>query len=99
MEVNRPAGSYEFFATETKRYQDELAAAEDKLRNFSLKNGVAAPDQITTNLTLQVATSVGIQHAAEQAIAGDTKRIQDDHAQMAKIPERTKHGTVLFYSR
>lgn len=87
--VHRPAGSYEFFVRETNRYQGELAQAEAKLRDFSKKNGVAAPDVQRTNLALQVAESVGLQHVAEQAIAADQQRIQNDRAQMQGMPQRS----------
>ncbi len=76
--VHRPAGSYEFFAQETDKYHQELEAAEDKLRQFGTQNSVAAPDEVRTDLALQVAQSLGQQHATEQAIAADEDRIASD---------------------
>jgi polysaccharide biosynthesis protein PslE len=87
--VHRPTGSYEFFARETQKYQADLEDAETRLRNFSRQNGVAAPDVQRTNLALQAAESVGLQHVAEQAIAADTERIQDDQEQMKATPQRS----------
>ncbi|MBB6145192.1 uncharacterized protein involved in exopolysaccharide biosynthesis [Silvibacterium bohemicum] len=87
--VHRPAGSYDFFAHETQRYKDELDSAEAKLRNFSRENDVAAPDLQRTNLALQVATSIGIQHLAEQAIASDEERVRNDQSQLTSTPQRS----------
>lgn len=87
--VHRPAGSYEFFAEETQKYHDDLENAERKLRDFGRQNTVAAPDQQRTDLSTQVADSVGLLHLAEQAIAGDEERIQDDRRQMNATPQRS----------
>ena len=87
--VHRSAGSTEFFARETQEYKDKLADVEGKLKNFGTVNGVAAPDLERTNLALDVATSVGLQHTAEQAIAADQQRIRSDQDQMQKTPERS----------
>jgi uncharacterized protein involved in exopolysaccharide biosynthesis len=86
--VHRPAGSYEFFAEETQKYHDELQDAERKLRKFGLQNAVAAPDQQRTDLSAQVAASVGMLHLAEQSIAADEERIKDDRRQMQATPQR-----------
>ena len=86
--VHRPAGSYDFFANQTNKYKDELAAAETKLRDFSRNGGVAAPDIQRTNLALQLADSVGIQHLAEQTVAADEQRIVSDQDQLRTIPQR-----------
>jgi uncharacterized protein involved in exopolysaccharide biosynthesis len=86
--VHRPAGSYEFFAEETQKYHDELEDAEKKLRDFGLQNAVAAPDEQRTDLSTQVADSVGLVHLAEQSIAADEERIKDDREQMTATPQR-----------
>jgi len=86
--VHRPAGSYEFFAEETQKYHDELENAEKKLRDFGLQNAVAAPDEQRTDLSTQVADSVGLVHLAEQSIAADEERIKDDREQMTATPQR-----------
>jgi uncharacterized protein involved in exopolysaccharide biosynthesis len=87
--VHRPAGSYDFFAGQTDKYQKELEDAEGKLRTFAKQNGTAAPDVQRTNMALQLANSIGAQHAAEQAIAADEKRIQNDREQMSATPQRS----------
>jgi uncharacterized protein involved in exopolysaccharide biosynthesis len=87
--VHRPAGSYEFFAAETKKYHDQLENAEDKLRNFGRQNAVADPNDQQTALAGQVADSVGLMHAAEQSIAGDEERIKNDRQEMTATPQRS----------
>jgi uncharacterized protein involved in exopolysaccharide biosynthesis len=86
--VHRPAGSYQFFAKETQKYHDELENAESKLRQFGKQNGVAAPEEQRTNLALQAANSVGLQHLAEQSIAADEERIRNDQKQIGVTPPR-----------
>ena len=39
-------------------------------------------------MAAQVATSVGLLHAAEQSIAADQERIKDDLRQMSATPQR-----------
>jgi len=87
--VHRPAGSYEFFATETQKYHDDLQNAEQKLRDFGRQNAIAAPDEQRTQLAGQVANSVGTLHATEQQIAADEERIQDDRRQLQSTPQRS----------
>jgi len=87
--VHRPAGSYEFFATETDKYHAELEKAEQNLRNFGRQYEIAAPDEQRTQLAAQVATSVGLLHQAEQSVAGDEDRIKDDRKQMGATPQRS----------
>jgi uncharacterized protein involved in exopolysaccharide biosynthesis len=86
--VHRPAGSYEFFARETERYREALQQAEANLRDFENRGRIAAPEAQETNLALQVANSVGLMHAAEQAAVADDERIRNDRQQMSKIPQR-----------
>jgi uncharacterized protein involved in exopolysaccharide biosynthesis len=87
--VHRPAGSYEFFARETQRYHDALQQAEANLRELESRKQIAAPDAQETNLAVQVATSVGLMHAAEQSLAADNERMKNDREQMSKTPQRS----------
>jgi uncharacterized protein involved in exopolysaccharide biosynthesis len=89
VEVHRPAGSYEFFAGETQRYHDALEKSEANLRDLASRSGVAAPDEQRTNLALQVGTSIGLLHLAEQSLAGDEERMANDALQMEKTPPRS----------
>jgi uncharacterized protein involved in exopolysaccharide biosynthesis len=87
--VHRPAGSYQFFATETQKYKDELEQAEQKLRDFGRKNATAAPGEQRTQLANDVAESVAQLHLAEQAIAADKERIHSDYQQLRATPQRS----------
>jgi uncharacterized protein involved in exopolysaccharide biosynthesis len=87
--VHRPAGSYEFFARETERYHDALGQAEANLRDLDSRNKLAAPDAQETNVGLQVGTSIGLMHLAEQSLAADDERIRSDQQQMSKTPQRS----------
>ena len=87
--VHRPAGSYEFFARETQRYHDALEQAEANLRDLDSRNKIAAPDAQQTNVALQVGTSIGLMHLAEQSLAADDERIRSDQQQMRKTPQRS----------
>jgi uncharacterized protein involved in exopolysaccharide biosynthesis len=87
--VHRPAGSYEFFAHETQRYHDALQQAEANLRDVENRTQIAAPDAQETNLALQVATSVGLMHLAEQSLAADDERMKNDRQQMSRTPQRS----------
>jgi uncharacterized protein involved in exopolysaccharide biosynthesis len=89
MAVHRPPGSFEFFAGETDRYRTALEAAEGNLRNLGQITGIAAPEAQLTNLALQVATSTGQLHTAEQTLAADEERIRSDQAQMNATPQRS----------
>jgi uncharacterized protein involved in exopolysaccharide biosynthesis len=87
--VHRPAGSYDFFARETQRYHDALTQAEADLRGLENRNQIAAPDAQETNLALQVTTSIGFMHVAEQSLAADDERMRNDRQQMRKTSQRS----------
>lgn len=91
--VHRPPGSYEFFAQETQKYQKALEDSETRLRQFGKQQGSAAPDLERTNLAVQVTSSIGQLHQAEEVIAADQQRIRSDQQQMQVTPARseTKH--------
>ncbi len=87
--VHRPQGSYEFFAAETDRYKKALDDSEARLRGFIKTSGGAAPDIERTDLDVQLANSIGQQHATQQAIAADQMRIRSDQEQMKSTPPRS----------
>jgi uncharacterized protein involved in exopolysaccharide biosynthesis len=89
LDVNRPHGSYSFFASETDKYQQALANSEARLADFSKTLGVAAPDVERTDLAQQVANAVGALESARQVIDADKSRIVDETARMKVTPERS----------
>ncbi|MFZ3217903.1 MAG: hypothetical protein WA192_17725 [Candidatus Acidiferrales bacterium] len=89
LQLQRPAGSSDFFAQETEKYRQALAESEDRLTDFSRTEGVAAPDILRTDMAGQVATSQASLYQAKQAIAADEKRIESINEQMKSTPERS----------
>ena len=78
LQLQRPAGTSDFFTQETEKYREALADSEAKLAEFSRTAGVAAPDILRTDMAGQVATSEAALYQAKQLIAADEKRI-DEH--------------------
>ena len=87
--VQRPAGSYDFFAKETDKYQKALQESEIRLADFGRVEGSAAPDVVRTDLAQQVATSIAALHQAQQAASADEQRIRNEEAQLKETPARS----------
>jgi polysaccharide biosynthesis transport protein len=89
LQLQRPAGSSDFFAQETEKYKQALADSEAKLSQFSRTEGVAAPEILRTDMAGQVATSQAALYTAQQAIAADMKRIENIKEQLKSTPARS----------
>ena len=89
LQLQRPAGSSDFFAQETEKYRQALAESEKRLVEFSEKQQVAAPDLVRTDTALQLTTAQASLYQAQQAIAADQKRIENVKTQMAVTPARS----------
>jgi uncharacterized protein involved in exopolysaccharide biosynthesis len=87
--VQRPTGSYDFFATETEKYKQALADSEQRLANFGTQRGIVAPDIQRTDMAQKVVNSVASLQQAHQAISADEQRIRAEEAQMKATPERS----------
>jgi uncharacterized protein involved in exopolysaccharide biosynthesis len=87
--VQRPTGSYDFFAKETDKYRQSLADSEQRLANFGKQQGIVAPDIQRTDMAQQVVNSIASLHQAHQAIAADEQRIQADESQLKVTPVRS----------
>ena len=92
--VQRPTGSYDFFATETEKYKQSLAGSEQRLADFGKQQGIAAPDIERTDMAQQVVASVARFHATHQAIAADEQRMRADESQLKATPARS--STVVI---
>ena len=92
--LERPAGSFDFFAQETEKYRQALANSEKRLTEFSQTEKVAAPDMLRTDMAQQLATSEASLYQAQQAIAADQKRIDNVKAQIASTPARSSTSEV-----
>lgn len=89
VQLQRPAGSTDFFADQTSKYQQSLALSEAKLAGFSKEQGVAAPDVLRGFMAQQAATSEANLYQTQQLIAAEKRRLQDIDEQMKKIPQRS----------
>jgi succinoglycan biosynthesis transport protein ExoP len=94
LQLQRPAGSSDFFTQETEKYRQALAESEKKLVAFSADQRVAAPDLVRTDMAQQLALSESNLYQAQQSIAADQKRIDNVKAQMAATPARSSTTEV-----
>ena len=87
--VQRPTGSYDFFAKQTEKYREALAGSEQKLVKFGRMQGISAPETERTDMAQQVVNSVASLNQAHQMIAADEQRIHAEEAQMKGTPARS----------
>jgi uncharacterized protein involved in exopolysaccharide biosynthesis len=88
LQMRRSTDSTNFFAEQTEKYRQELAGVEARLTGFSRAEGVAAPDELRTDVAQQVAASMAELHQAQQQAAGDEERLKADEAQLQNTPAR-----------
>lgn len=89
LQLQRPAGSSDFFTQETEKYREALAESEKKLVAYSQNEHVAAPDLVRTDMAQQLAVAQANLYQAQQAMAADQKRIDHERAQLAATPARS----------
>jgi len=86
--VHRPPGAFSFFQQETKRYREQLVAAEKRSADFSREEGIVAA-QLEKEITLQkLAEFESALKETQTAAAEATKRVQALEAQLATTPLR-----------
>ena len=73
VQLERPKGTSDFFASEADRYRQALDESERKLTDFSRDANIAAPDLVRTDMATQLALSEAALYTAQQSIAADTK--------------------------
>ncbi|MGC2171195.1 MAG: GumC family protein [Candidatus Sulfotelmatobacter sp.] len=91
--VHHPAGQLEFFEKETAEYGQNLAEAEQKLKQFAVEQGGVAPDE-QRDLTLQKLNefNASLQQTREE-IASIETRVKDLEKQAADTPGRVTTQT------
>jgi uncharacterized protein involved in exopolysaccharide biosynthesis len=94
VQLQRPAGSSDFFAQEAEKYQKALSDSEARLTEFSQKEGISAPDVLRTSIAQQTATSIAALHQAQEAVAADESRIANLRKQLAGTSERSVTSEV-----
>lgn len=86
--VERPAGQYEFFERETEQYKKALQEAEDRLREFSAKQGGVAPG-LMRDLTVQKVNEFNSTlQTTRSSLVEVEKRIQALEKQAGTTPTR-----------
>ena len=89
--LNRPEGSLEFFTEQTSRSRQELARAEEALRDLKTAAGVASAVEQRQALVLRVARLQDDLLQAETARAASESKVQTLQKQLAGLPaERTE---------
>jgi uncharacterized protein involved in exopolysaccharide biosynthesis len=88
-QLRRPPGSTDFFEQETQKFKEALTSAELRLTDFSRQAAVAAPDELRTDLALQISNSEGMVLQANAAIAADKERIANLEKQLEATPSRS----------
>jgi uncharacterized protein involved in exopolysaccharide biosynthesis len=89
LQLRRPPGSTDFFAQETQKYKEALTSSEARLTDFSRQAGVAAPDELRTDLAMQIANSEGTVFQTRAAIDADKQRIATLEEQLQATPSRS----------
>lgn len=85
--VHRPAGQFQFFSQQADMYEQQLQAAEAKLKEFPEQNG-ANPDQ-ARDFSLQKLSDFNANLEQTRAdIASSQRRIRDLERQAANTPSR-----------
>ena len=92
--VHRPSGSYVFFTSQAEKYREALEQSETRLANFSETSGTAAPDLERAAMAQQVVYSIAALHTAQQNIAAEKQRINDEEFRMKSIPDRSPTAQV-----
>jgi uncharacterized protein involved in exopolysaccharide biosynthesis len=89
LELRRPAGSTDFFTQETQKYKEALATSEMRLTDYSRQAGVAAPDELRSDLAQQIANSEGVALQTRAAVVADEQRMGNIENQLKSTPSRS----------
>ena len=89
LRLQRPAGTFEFFAAETQKYQEALADSERRLADFGKSEGVAAPEILRTSMAQQLVAAQASLYQTRQIIAAEQQRLEDLKKQMEGTPRRS----------
>jgi uncharacterized protein involved in exopolysaccharide biosynthesis len=89
LRLQRPVGTFNFFAGETQKYQQALADSENRLANFSQSEGLAAPEILRTDMAQQLVAAQASLYQARQMIAAHQQRLESLKNQMKGTPSRS----------
>lgn len=86
--VQRPPGAHQFFADQASRLQQELRAAEERIRAFKEKEGVvSAVDEKASTLRVLSEFESTLQET-HALVADATRRLGSIESEMARTPDR-----------
>jgi uncharacterized protein involved in exopolysaccharide biosynthesis len=89
LRLQRPAGTFDFFAAETEKYQQALAESERHLAEFSKSEGFAAPEILRADMAQQLISAQANLYQTRQNIAANQQRLENLKKQMAETPSRS----------
>jgi len=89
LQLQRPAGAFDFFAQQTDKYQQALEESESRLVSFSETAGIAAPDILRTDLAQELTAAQANLYRTREAIAAGQQRLRNIKVQMAVTPARS----------
>ena len=87
-DLQRPAGTADFFTEEAAKYKTEWQNAQAKLSAFEQAKNITNPHDLETSLQLQLADANTQKRAADAEIAELEKRVQADTLAVSSIPSR-----------
>lgn len=88
LDIHHPSGQFEFFDQQAAKYQQDMLAAEAKLKQFADEQGGVAP-AVMRDMTLQKLADFKSSLSADRAsIAESQRRIADLEKQSQAVPSR-----------
>jgi uncharacterized protein involved in exopolysaccharide biosynthesis len=86
--VHRPAGAHEFFTEQAARLQQELRAAEERLRDFTAREGVVAAASQKASVLQRLSAFETALAETEASMADATRRLASVRDETAATPDR-----------
>jgi len=86
--VHRPAGAYDFFSEQTRRYEQELHQAQQALSDFSSSQRVVAASTEKDIVLHNLSEFQNDFDRSRATIADLTRRLEDIESQLKTTPER-----------
>lgn len=86
--VHRPVGAHEFFTEQAARLQQELRAAETRLRAFTEDEQVVSAAEEKANTLKLLSAFESTLEAAESSLAETTRRLRSIDAELRGTPDR-----------
>jgi uncharacterized protein involved in exopolysaccharide biosynthesis len=89
LRLQRPGGTFDFFAGETEKYQKALQDSENRLADFGKSDGMVAPEILRASMAQQMVAAQAGLYQARQQIAADQERLEKIKSQMGDTSPRS----------